>query len=125
MAFPEEPRPKKPIPYRLSLFLRLANYLKLFLRLYLDRRVSFWLKLIPLVALLYAISPLDWFIPVVDDLVIACLAVYLFVELCPSEIVAEHRKAIETVLEGRWRDAPDEPPIAEEEIMEGEFHEEP
>ncbi len=125
MAIPEAPRSKKPILYRASPFLRLANYLKLFLRLYLDRRVSFWLKLIPLGAVLYAASPLDWFIPVVDDLVIACLAVYLFVELCPSEIIEEHRKVIETVLEGRWRDAPHEQPSADEDIMEGEFHEKP
>ena len=124
MAFPEAPKPQKPIVYRASLFLRIDNYLRLFLRLLLDRRVSFMLKLIPLGAVLYAVSPLDWFIPVVDDLVIACLAVYLFVELCPSGIVAEHRKGIETVLEGRWRDALDESPVDEEDIAEGEFYEE-
>ena len=123
MADPEPRKPPKPIPYRTSVFLRIANYLKLFLRLLLDRRVSFLLKLIPLGALVYALSPLDWIIPVIDDLVIAWLAVYLFMEFCPPEIVAEHRKAIESVLVGQWRDAADEPFNSEEEIIEAEFRE--
>lgn len=119
----DSPKRPKPILYRPGLFLRLANYLRLFWRLLRDPRVSILLKLIPLAALVYGISPLDWFIPVVDDLVIACLAVYLFVELSPPEIVDEHRKAIENVLAGEWRDAPEEKPIEDEDIIEGEFHE--
>jgi hypothetical protein len=123
MTDPEPGKPQKPIPYRASVFLRIANYCRLFIRLLLDRRVSFLLKLLPLGAAVYAISPLDWLIPVIDDLVIAWLAVYLFVELSPPEIVAEHRKAIESVLDGKLREAQDEPYIAKENIIEGEFHE--
>jgi uncharacterized membrane protein YkvA (DUF1232 family) len=123
MPDPESRRPHKPIQYHTSVFVRFANYLKLFWRLLLDRRVSLLLKLIPLCALLYVISPLDWLIPVVDDLLIASLGMFLFVELCPLEIVSEHRKAIESVLDAAWRDAPDEETIHEEDIIEGEFHE--
>jgi uncharacterized membrane protein YkvA (DUF1232 family) len=131
MGDPESRKPRKTIPYHTSVFERIANYLKLFWRLLLDRRVSLLLKLIPVCALIYVISPLDWIIPVIDDLVIACLGIYLFVELCPPEIVSEHRKSIEFVLDGEWRDAgrnerrsvPDEPPIDEQDIIEGEFHE--
>jgi uncharacterized membrane protein YkvA (DUF1232 family) len=124
MTDPEPHKPQRLIPYRTNAFVRFANYLNLFWRLLLDRRVGFLLKLIPIGALIYVISPLDWIIPVVDDLVIAALAVVLFVELSPPEIAAEHRKAIESVLVGKWRDAPDETHIPEEEIIEGEFHEE-
>ena len=123
MADSDPRKPKKIISYQAGVIERLANYLKLFWRLLLDRRVSILLKLIPLAALIYGISPLDWFIPVIDDLVIACLAVYLFVELCPPEIASEHQRAIENVLAGEWRDAPEEKPIADEDIIEGEFHE--
>lgn len=103
--------------------MRVANYLKLFLRLLLDLRVSFLLKLIPLGAFLYVLNPLDRLIPVIDDLVILSIGVYLFVELCPVKIVQEHRKAIEGVLEGKWREEQDEDEIAEEDIIEAEFHE--
>ena len=123
MAGPFPPKPHKPISYHTSVFLRLANYLKLFWRLLFDRRVSYLLKLLPLGALIYMVSPLDWLIPVIDDIMIAWLAVYLFVELCPPEIVEQHRKAIEGVLEGKWREPPDEQQIDEEDIVEGEFHE--
>jgi uncharacterized membrane protein YkvA (DUF1232 family) len=123
MAGSHPQKPHKPISYRTSVFVRIANYLKLFWRLLIDRRVSYLLKLIPLAALVYMISPLDWLIPVIDDLVIAWLAVYLFVELCPPEIAEQHRKAIEGVLEGKWREASDEQHIEEEDIIEGEFHE--
>jgi uncharacterized membrane protein YkvA (DUF1232 family) len=123
MAGPLPPKPHKPISYHTSVFVRFANYLKLFWRLLIDRRVSFWLKLIPLAALVYMVSPLDWLIPVIDDLVIAWLGMWLFVELSPPEIADEHRKAIEDVLEGKWREPSDDQHIEEEDIIEGEFHE--
>ena len=123
MADPDSHKSKKVIAYHASIFVRFANFLKLFWRLLIDRRVSYLLKLIPVFALLYVFSPLDWLIPVVDDLLILCLGVYLFVELCPPEIVSEHRQAIEGVLDGEWRDPSDERQIDEEDIIEGEFHE--
>ena len=125
MNVPDPRPPRQPIPYRTSVFVRIANYLKLFIRLLLDPRVSILLKLIPFGALVYGISPLDWAIPVVDDLVILFLGIYLFVELCPENIVKAHRQAIEGVLEGQARDAQDDEKIAEEDILEGEFHDDP
>ena len=102
---------------------RIANYLKLFLRLLIDPQVSILLKLIPLGILAYWISPLDRAIPVIDDLLLALLGITLFVLLCPPEIVARQRKTIEGVLEGRWRDAQEDEEIAEEDIIDGEFRE--
>jgi uncharacterized membrane protein YkvA (DUF1232 family) len=70
-------------------------------RLIRDRRVSFWLKIIPVAGLLYLVSPLDLIpdiaLPVIgelDDAAILWITNYLFVELCPPAIVSEHVKAL-------------------------------
>lgn len=117
------PNPRQPIKYKPGVFVRMANYLKLFWRLLLDRRVSILHKLIPFLASVYILNPLDRVVPLVDDLVILFLGIYLFVELSPEAIVNEHRQAIEGVLAGKARDAQDEEQIAEEDIIEAEFHE--
>jgi uncharacterized membrane protein YkvA (DUF1232 family) len=74
---------------------------KLIVRLIGDRRVNPWLKVIPVAGLAYLISPLDIIpdimLPVIgelDDAAILWLTNYLFIELCPPEIVAEHVKAL-------------------------------
>jgi uncharacterized membrane protein YkvA (DUF1232 family) len=72
----------------------LGSQVKLILRLLRDGRVNPLLKLIPVVSVIYLISPLDAFIPVIDDAVVLCLGMYAFVELSPVEIVTEHRAAI-------------------------------
>jgi uncharacterized membrane protein YkvA (DUF1232 family) len=75
--------------------------IKLILRLIGDRRVNPWLKVIPVAGLAYLISPLDIIpdimLPVIgelDDAAILWLTNYLFIELCPPEIVQEHVKAL-------------------------------
>ena len=74
---------------------------KLILRLLGDRRVSPWLKIIPVAGLAYLVSPFDLIpdivLPVIgelDDAAVLWLTNYLFIELCPPEIVAEHVKAL-------------------------------
>ncbi len=74
---------------------------KLILRLLGDRRVSFWLKIIPIAGVAYLISPLDLIpdiaLPVIgelDDAAILWLTNYLFIELCPQDVVKEHVKAL-------------------------------
>jgi uncharacterized membrane protein YkvA (DUF1232 family) len=74
---------------------------RLILRLLGDRRVSPWLKIIPVLGLLYLISPLDLIpdiaLPVIgelDDAAVLWLTNYLFVELCPPAIVQEHVAAL-------------------------------
>ncbi len=70
---------------------------RLILRLMADGRVSFLLKLLPIGVLAYLISPLD-FIPAAiapiigtaDDIAIAWAGLYLFLELCPPDVVREH-----------------------------------
>lgn len=61
-----------------------------------DRRVSPWVKMIPLATLLYILSPID-FLPdpilglgQLDDLAALIMGVKLFIEMCPGEIVREY-----------------------------------
>jgi hypothetical protein len=90
-------------------FVGMSRTLQLVLRLVLDGRVSFWLKLLPIGALAYLFSPLDAAIPAVDDALILGLGTYTFLELCPQEIVDEHQTRIINR---------QSPPTEEEEIID-------
>lgn len=74
------------------------NQMKLILRLMGDSRVNFFAKLIPVGAFIYLIFPIDAItfpvIGVVDDAALLWLGSYIFTELCPPEVVAEHMKAL-------------------------------
>src|SRR6266498_2610291 len=74
------------------------NQLKLIFRLMGDSRVNILAKLIPIGALVYLISPIDAIsIPVIgalDDAAILWLGSYVFTELCPPAVVAEHMKEL-------------------------------
>lgn len=75
------------------------NRTKLILRLMADRRVSPWVKLIPIGSLVYLVSPVDLLMGVpglaaVDDVTVLWLGSTLFVELCPPAVVEEHIKAL-------------------------------
>lgn len=70
-------------------------FLRLVWRLLLDRRVSVFTKTIPLMALIYLISPFDLvsdFIPVLgqfDDLIVVGALLFLFVAASPADVVAD------------------------------------
>ena len=74
------------------------NQLKLIAKLMGDRRVNMFAKLIPVGALIYLISPIDAisipFIGAVDDAALLWLSSYVFTELCPPTVVAEHMKEL-------------------------------
>jgi uncharacterized membrane protein YkvA (DUF1232 family) len=75
---------------------------KLLLRLIADSRVSLLAKVVPIGALIYVASPIDLLMGVpgvdaVDDLAVAGLAYYFFIEMCPPDVVQEHLNAIEGV----------------------------
>lgn len=61
----------------------------------LDRRVSVFTKIIPLLALIYLVSPYDIvadFIPILgqfDDLIVVGLLLFLFVAASPAHVVAD------------------------------------
>lgn len=66
---------------------------RLVLRLLGDGRVSALLKLLPLGSVVYTVFP-DLLPGPLDDALIVGVGVYLFIELCPPDVVAEHRKAL-------------------------------
>jgi uncharacterized membrane protein YkvA (DUF1232 family) len=94
-------------------------------RLFWDKRVPFWTKLIPPAVLLYILSPAD-FIPdfpilglgQLDDLAVLLIGMKLFIELAPTEIVREHLAALGARIK-EWRvvEEEKEPPL----IVEGEY----
>jgi uncharacterized membrane protein YkvA (DUF1232 family) len=88
---------------------------KLILRLIGDKRINFFLKLLPIAAAIYVISPVDLLpgavFPVIgalDDAVVIWLGTTLFVSLCPDDIVQEHTNTLQRVVPGTWRDAPEQ-----------------
>ena len=84
----------------------MAMRLKLILRLMGDRRVNFFLKLLPIAALAYLVYPFDLApglaLPVIgalDDAAIVGLGAYLFMELCPPDVVREHMLSLTSNLD--------------------------
>ncbi|HRN51678.1 MAG TPA: YkvA family protein [Anaerolineales bacterium] len=71
------------------------NQFRLTWRLLRDGRVNKLYKLIPVASLLYLISPLDFAIPLLDDVAVLWLGNSIFTELCPPDVVEEHRAALE------------------------------
>lgn len=77
---------------------------KLVLRLLGDRRVSFWTKLVPFGTLIYLVSPFDIIMGIpgvaaLDDAAIIWFGTNLFVELCPLDVVQEHKDALQSNLD--------------------------
>lgn len=70
-------------------FTGMSRTIRLVLRLLGDSRVNFFLKLIPIGALVYMVVPEAF--PVVDDALVIGVGSYLFIELCPPDVVEEHR----------------------------------
>lgn len=86
-------------------------------RLLRDRRVPWLPKLIPPLALLYVLSPIDILpdlslgLGQLDDIAVLLLAIKLFIELCPMDIVHEHLRALGAKIED-WQ---------ADEVIEGTF----
>ena len=112
---------KSPITtFKGGFFSDLANRIKLVLRLMGDRRVSPLLKAIPVGSLVYLLFP-DIAPGPIDDAAIIWLGLYLFVELCPIEVVEEHMRTIAGTLPGQWHEPQN---TSEDEIIDAEFKDE-
>jgi uncharacterized membrane protein YkvA (DUF1232 family) len=86
--------PQSMIPSPGGVFQELTLRIKLILRLVGDNRVSPWAKLVPLAGLIYWVSPVDFIMGIpglsaVDDMAVLWFAQYMFIELCPPEVVRE------------------------------------
>jgi uncharacterized membrane protein YkvA (DUF1232 family) len=77
----------------------LAADLRVALRLLREPRVSGLVKALPLLGLLYILSPVDVvpdvfpFAGQLDDVTVAFLALKAFLKLCPRTVAAHHRDA--------------------------------
>jgi hypothetical protein len=105
-------RPKLPAGKKPGVIDGFTTYIKLVLRLLADRRVSLLLKLLPIGSLLYMFIP-DLAPGPIDDAILIWLGTTLFVELCPENVVEEHRQAIASIVEGEWREVEDDRPELE------------
>jgi uncharacterized membrane protein YkvA (DUF1232 family) len=93
--------------------------IKLLMRLIGDKRVSPWLKALPIFSIIYLVSPLDIVIPLVDDAFILWIANTLFLELCPAEIVQEHRTALEKDAQPKSKHGAEQ--INEQDVIEARY----
>lgn len=98
--------------------------IKLVVRLMSDRRVNFFLKLLPIASLVYLVSPVDLVpslaLPIIgalDDAAVLWIGLSLFMSLCPDEVVQEHLNALQNVIPGTWHETSEE---SESEIVEVE-----
>lgn len=94
--------------------------IKLVLRLMADQRVSMLVKVIPVAAILYLLGFPDLAPGPVDDAGVIWLGMYLFVELCPPEVVEEHMTSLKRISPNPWPDQVS----SSEEIIDADFREE-
>jgi hypothetical protein len=105
---------------KIGFFQKIWLEVKLVLRLMKDKRVNPFIKLLPLGAFIYWIVP-DLVPGPIDDALVMWLGFYLFIELCPQDVVAEHRQALLKVIPGQWKEATTTD--SDPQIVDGEFHE--
>lgn len=82
-----------------GVFRDLIMRFKLIVRLMGDGRVNPFLKLLPILSLAYLIWPIDLIMGIpglsaLDDAAIVSLGAYMFIELCPPDVVEEHMKQL-------------------------------
>jgi len=104
------------LPAQNGIFQELTTRGKLVLRLMGDRRVNFLFKLIPVTSLVYFLFP-DILPGPIDDAVLIWLTSYLFVELCPANVVQEH---IEELSGNPLAQPPDSTPPGD--VIDGEIY---
>ena len=93
------------------------NQARLVWRLWNDREVPLWAKVIPPLALLYILSPIDLLpdpvlgLGQLDDLAVLLLGAKLFVEMAPPGVVQRHRDEL----------AGSRPPAPEGEVVDASY----
>lgn len=104
-----------------GLLFTVLSRVRLATRLVREPRVPLLIKMLPLAAGLYVLSPIDFapdFLPLLgqlDDLTLVVVAIGTFLRLCPPQPVAFHQEAIargrkyspmpatEVVIDAEWR----------------------
>lgn len=98
-----EDKERRIIDAKSGIFNDLTSRIKLIMRLIGDARVSPFLKLLPIGSVLYFLIP-DIAPGPIDDVAIIWLGTFLFVELCPPDVVQEHMDAINQASPGEGQD---------------------
>lgn len=100
---------------RSSVWYVVAREARLVIRLLMDKRVPWYLKLLPIGSIFYVLWPAD-LMPLnpLDDAALVSAAFYLFLELCPPEVVEEHRQNLQGVIAGKWFDPPSPEQISDQ-----------
>jgi uncharacterized membrane protein YkvA (DUF1232 family) len=94
---------------------------RLIMRLMGDSRVPIYLKAMPVAAMAYWLIP-DLAPGPIDDGLVIFIGITLFLELCPSAVVEEHRKALLLERSGATVVEPDAPTgDASQDVVDGEF----
>src|SRR6266498_4081566 len=111
-SMPDKKNRKIVVPASKGMTRNFVDRLKLILKLMGDSRVSPWVKLIPIGAVAYLISPIDIImgipgIDALDDAAILWIGSNLFVELCPPDVVQEHMQNLGSNLEDSSGDVVD------------------
>ncbi len=113
---------RKPVvtPEPFGALRQIVQTLRLVWRLMQDPRVPIFPKLTVPAAIIYVLSPIDLLpdfilgLGQVDDIAIFLFSIKFFIEMCPPDIVEEHRRAL-TVSPKRSDDA-------QENVVEGSYH---
>ncbi|MFN2198363.1 MAG: YkvA family protein [Anaerolineales bacterium] len=120
-----EDRNKKVIPAEGGIFDDVWLYMRLVVRLLMDPRVNIFLKMLPIGSLIYLLFPLDFPGPI-DDLAVLGVGMFMFIELCPPEIVDEHKHALQGYFPGPVGSGQQDsdPEFSEDDVIEAEYREE-
>lgn len=103
---------------------KLFDRLALSWRLMVDRRVAIPHKVIPILAVMYVLSPID-IAPevllgpfgVVDDIGVAIMALEFFIRMAPEGVVREHLNH----LKHRYVDSRDQRSFEDDDVIDGEY----
>ena len=116
----EKTNRKLSFPHNRGFFKDLTLRIKLIFRLMGDGRVNPFLKLLPIGSLVYLIVP-DIVPGPVDDAAVIWLATYLFVELCPPDVVQEHLDALNATRKVMDSYQETSQPAEQGEVIDGEI----
>jgi hypothetical protein len=108
------------LPQNVGFFQELTLRIKLILKLLGDRRVNVLLKILPIGSLIYLVMP-DIAPGPVDDAAVIWLATYLFVELCPPDVVQEHLDALKATRKVMDSYQETSQPEVHSEVIDGEI----
>ena len=97
---------------------RIGLELQILPRLFVDRRMPLWLKLVPAAGAAFLVNPVD-FPGLLDDIIVVIITVFIFYEFSPKGLMEEHRQVVQNQIEAEWREASTQ----EEKIIDGQFQE--